>query len=404
MEDSSYSVTRYEFGSLTFSSQGRAIITFETMRGFAWPAIEKTDLLSPLRMSRFAFIRRDGDRLLAESPLSSIRAILHDQLALNIFARLVQPVAADQLAIECVSLGKQGTSELCSLLLAAGFVGKCDQTGTLGEERDHALTQWEFHDLLFHSRSRLGTHDHPLGAVYPYLGTIAPPPAIAPSTGGKRIALHRPDLNEATSREGTLSWAIERRKSIREYDRRPISVRELGEFLYRTARVREISILKPSVSVHYETSSRPYPSGGAAYDLEVYLIIVDCLGMHPGVFHYEPLDHELAEVCPYDGMVRNLVLGARLSAGLTVDPPVVIVLASRFQRLSWKYRGIAYAMTLKNVGILFQTMYLVATDMNLAPCALGVGDSLCFAEVVGINRFQEGSVGEFALGVAAQQR
>jgi len=74
------------------------------------------------------------------------------------------------------------------------------------------------------------------------------------------------------------------------------------------------------------------------------------------------------------------------------------VLTSRFQRLSWKYRGIAYAVTLKNVGVLYQTMYLVATAMGLAPCALGGGDAEGFALAAGTDPLVESSVGEFLLG------
>jgi hypothetical protein len=45
-----------------------------------------------------------------------------------------------------------------------------------------------------------------------------------------------------------------------------------------------------------------------------------------------------------------------------------------------------------------QTMYLVATAMDLAPCAIGGGDSDLFAQAAGLNYLSEGSVGEFALG------
>jgi SagB-type dehydrogenase family enzyme len=95
---------------------------------------------------------------------------------------------------------------------------------------------------------------------------------------------------------------------------------------------------------------------------------------------------------------------AQHAAALPSFPQVVIILASRFQRLSWKYSGMAYATTLKNVGVLYQTMYLVATAMGLAPCALGGGDSALFSEAVGANSLEESSVGEFILGSARPQR
>ena len=79
-------------------------------------------------------------------------------------------------------------------------------------------------------------------------------------------------------------------------------------------------------------------------------------------------------------------------------PQVVLVVTARFQRLSWKYRSMVYALVLKHVGVLYQTLYLVATDMGLAPCAMGGGDSDLFAEASGLDPLIEASVGEFALG------
>jgi hypothetical protein len=43
-------------------------------------------------------------------------------------------------------------------------------------------------------------------------------------------------------------------------------------------------------------------------------------------------------------------------------------------------------------------MYLVATAMGLAPCALGGGNSDVFAEAAGTDYYAESSVGEFVLG------
>jgi SagB-type dehydrogenase family enzyme len=60
----------------------------------------------------------------------------------------------------------------------------------------------------------------------------------------------------------------------------------------------------------------------------------------------------------------------------------------------------AYATTLKNVGVLYQTMYLVGTAMGLACCALGNGDGTVLPDVLGVDRFVEAPVGEFILSTA----
>jgi hypothetical protein len=59
--------------------------------------------------------------------------------------------------------------------------------------------------------------------------------------------------------------------------------------------------------------------------------------------------------------------------GINAEPmQVLIVLTARVgDRL--KYQSIAYALVLKHVGVVLQTMYLSATAMRLAPRAVGTG-------------------------------
>jgi SagB-type dehydrogenase family enzyme len=61
-----------------------------------------------------------------------------------------------------------------------------------------------------------------------------------------------------------------------------------------------------------------------------------------------------------------------------------------------------YALVLKDLGALMQTMYLVATAMGLAPCAIGSGDAAVFARATGLDPLAESSVGEFALSTRGE--
>jgi SagB-type dehydrogenase family enzyme len=66
--------------------------------------------------------------------------------------------------------------------------------------------------------------------------------------------------------------------------------------------------------------------------------------------------------------------------------------------VSWKYSSLAYALILKDVGVLTQTLYLMATEMGLGGCAIGSADIDLFARMTGIELHVEGPVGQFALG------
>jgi len=84
--------------------------------------------------------------------------------------------------------------------------------------------------------------------------------------------------------------------------------------------------------------------------------------------------------------------------GAPDKPQILITIAARFGRMSWKYSSIAYALILKDVGVLTQTLYLMATDMGLGGCAIGTTNIDLFAKMTGIEFHIEGPVGQFAIG------
>ena len=77
---------------------------------------------------------------------------------------------------------------------------------------------------------------------------------------------------------------------------------------------------------------------------------------------------------------------------------VLITIAARFGRMTWKYSSLAYGLILKDVGVLLQSFYLMATDMELGGCAIGIANIDLFAKLTGIELHIEGPVGQFALG------
>jgi SagB-type dehydrogenase family enzyme len=90
--------------------------------------------------------------------------------------------------------------------------------------------------------------------------------------------------------------------------------------------------------------------------------------------------------------------------GVEASPQLLITIAARFGRISWKYSSIAYSLILKEVGVLMQTFYLMATDMGLGGCALGSSNIDLFAKMTGIEFHVEGVVGQFALGRSGEPR
>ncbi|MCI0416099.1 SagB family peptide dehydrogenase [bacterium] len=362
----------------------------------------KVNAESKYVLSRFAYLHADRNQIVVESPLSYSRVILHHWIASAVIHMLAQPVSAKDLCRMIPELPEATASELISLLLSSGIVRELNNLGLSREDGIASLQSWEFHDFLFHSRSRGGRHDHPSGGTYRLAGILDPPPVLKKMNRGKFLPLYRPDLEKLQQKDPAYARVQEERCSIREYAKEPISIQQLGEFLYRVGRVSDFqktAINTPHGVLQMDLAFRPFPSGGGLYEMELYLAINRCEGLASGLYYYDPEKHCLLLLSGMTADVEGLVKDAG-RATLIPDKQIqtLIILAARFQRLAWKYSTIAYSLMLKNVGALYQTMYLAATAMGLAPCAVGYGDSDLFARAAGTEYYTETSIGEFLLG------
>ena len=357
---------------------------------------------APYVLSRFAYLRRSEEAIVVESPLSPARIVLHDPRAILAIGALATPVTATQIGERISDLSPAVCRQLLNLLRQASMLDEVTPSGISSEEAHPTLQGWEFHDLLFHSRSRKGRYDGIMGNTYPLAGLRELPPVTRPVFPGAAIDLYQPDLNTLESHDPPLARVMEERRSIREYGPEPMTARQLGEFLYRVARVREVferEAVTPRGQFQLALSSRPYPTGGALFELEVYPVVQACHGLDPGLYHYDPQEHRLVRVTEITVEVECLLDEAGLAVGMDGDRlQVLLVLAARFERVMWKYSGVSYSLILKDVGVAFQNMYLAATAMDLAPCALGAGNSDLFARAIGSDYYSETSVGEFTLG------
>jgi len=388
-------IERKGFLRYTVTQRGRALATLEPVA----PAfrLEEISIDGKFLLSRFGCLRRVGDKMMVESPLGHARVVVHDGRGAALLALLATPHTAAELATALHELDEATVSAFIALLVNAKAVSACAENGRIAEDDSVALRQWEFHDLLFHSRSRLGRHNYRYGGTYRFVDVLPPLPAVRPPGPGRRIALFKPDMRALEAADVPFSRVTEARRSVRARGEQPLSAAQLGEFLYRAAPIKQVLPVSREHHIPYEASIRPCASGGAMHELDLYLTLWRCAGIEPGLYRYDPLAHEFEHVADLGPRQQRLLADACASSGLDTPPDVLITLAARFQRVAWKYETMAYAVILKNTGALYQQMYLVATAMNLAPCGLGGGDSDLFAEAAGLDYYAETSVGEFML-------
>ena len=340
-------------------------------------------------LSKFAVLHRDSEGIVLEHPLSWCDVRIHD-------ARLLALLDGSTSTDVPSAVATQFVEDLLwsGMLVAAGPDNPEDQS--------FESISWSAPDLWFHRRSTLGernvTWEH-FGPTKWAKGRFPQPPARTTRHADEPVALAVPDLAEKRAQDPSLTAVLEDRVSTRTFDdAHPITLDQLAELLYRAARTRTTL----PVGEGEELLSRPYPSGGGIYELELYPVVRNVTGLEAGMYHYDSFEHALRLVAAPDSKASKALSQLMKPAAATLtggaEPQILIVMAARAGRIMWTYEQIGYAAILKDVGVLMQTIYLVATAMGLGACAQGFSDTAAFVAATGVDELQECSVGSIIVG------
>ena len=128
------------------------------------------------RVSRFAYSQYESGEQIVRSPLSDcFLKVRAEEIAafLNVLRNPTD--IADEL--ERFGDGDEG-SAVCGALARAGVMLRCDADGKTIDDTDPSRRQWAFHDLVFHSLSRMGRTEKEIGGTFRFKGELPPTPAI----------------------------------------------------------------------------------------------------------------------------------------------------------------------------------------------------------------------------------
>ena len=80
----------------------------------------------------------------------------------------------------------------------------------------------------------------------------------------------------------SIEEALLKRKSVREYRKDPLQLKEVSQLLWSAQGITD-----------RDEGGRTAPSAGALYPLEVYMVCGKVGSLKEGVYHYQPDDHTL---------------------------------------------------------------------------------------------------------------
>lgn len=174
-------------------------------------------------------------------------------------------------------------------------------------------------------------------------------------------ALRRLELPPPEVRGGAGLWeTISKRRSVREFSRRPMSLEEVSQLLWA---VQGVTGSLGGVEV------RAAASAGALYPDETYVFLLNVADCRPAVAHYDVRAHAL-EVLEEGEFAHPLAL-ACLGQSSCAEAGVVLAWTAVIQRAAWKYADRAYRYIFLDAGHLGGQAQLAATALGLGSVNIG---------------------------------
>lgn len=167
------------------------------------------------------------------------------------------------------------------------------------------------------------------------------------------IVLPKPNLPSNIS----LKNALFLRKSGRIFKKK-LTLKDIGNILYFSG--GEHSTIESS------NPRRFYPSAGARYPLEIYIISLNS-ELPRGLYHYYIKNNSLEELMKFNTKKMRGFINIKF----VLKSSCIVIVTSVFNRNTNKYGNRGYRDIMTEVGCLMQNFYLISGALGFSCCAFG---------------------------------
>ncbi len=173
-----------------------------------------------------------------------------------------------------------------------------------------------------------------------------------------------------------LRVAIERRKTLRQYQEKPLTLDELSFLLWTTQGIREI-ISRP-------VTMRNVPSAGARHAFETYILVNRVETLTPGVYRYIATRHALLSV-KLAVTIMSEIMHACLDQAQIEGSAVTFIWDAVVERMFWRYNERGYRYLHLDAGIVGQNLALAAEAIDCGVCAIGAFNDDLLNKAIGLD-------------------
>lgn len=181
------------------------------------------------------------------------------------------------------------------------------------------------------------------------------------------IQLPSPEFKSTTS----LEEAILKRRSIRDYTKEPLSIKEVSQILWSAQGITD-----------EESGLRSAPSAGATFPLEVYLAVSNVKDANAGLYKYNPFNNTLKLLA--EGDKRFDIANAALKQGSIEKSAAIVILTAVYERTSVRYGNRTERYVNMEVGHAGQNIYLQAVSLGLGTVMIGAFNDEALKKVLSL--------------------
>ncbi|MGI6425809.1 MAG: SagB/ThcOx family dehydrogenase [Tepidanaerobacteraceae bacterium] len=187
-----------------------------------------------------------------------------------------------------------------------------------------------------------------------------PPPPVELEYDKTKRKIDLPDPKNIKVDMGLVE-AIEKRRSLRRYSEKPISLAELSYLLWCTQGVIRSSKV---------ATLRNVASAGSRHAFETYIMVNNVDKLEPGIYRYLALEHKLL-VVRLDPNIAEKAVKVCYGQQNVGESAVTFFWVAVPYRTTYRYGERGYRYIYLDAGHVCQNLYLSAEGINCGVCAIG---------------------------------
>jgi SagB-type dehydrogenase family enzyme len=197
--------------------------------------------------------------------------------------------------------------------------------------------------------------------------------------------------------ESILANLLLKRRSCRSYLARPLQAGKLSTLLQNSYAITQ----NRKHPTGFRVLSRPVPSAGGVYPLEVYIVTQQVVGVRDGLYHYSILDHGLEPI--RGGVLLGELADILLGQYFLVNANAIIIFSAVFGRTLRKYGARGYRYILLEAGHAAHSLCLAAAEQGLGSLCIGDFSDSELNRFLGLDGVTNAAIYSVAVGYTAER-